>query len=230
MITLNKKLAAELMLHYVLTKSNQEIFNFLEQHTSGDIFSFIHHFGEQSLGKFDYKKKIYDDLLNESRIRKNPLSDEELIAFFEDEKFKTVPPAFIQYVMKVKNNDYSNYDLENTIKPSLLEVTKWALMYETITVNLDSDDTVESSVSNICGKLNKVNSINYRKKSTELSMGNVEEIIKLIDPVETDMFLSTGYNSLDRLLLGRFTKRRYVLIFNNGTIWLRKISVYAESR
>lgn len=140
-------------------------------------------------------------------MRNKPLSDEELTDLLNNkELFKDLPDRFKNEIWQIKNNDYSAYDIELTIKPTLLEAVKYIKIYEEILVNLENFPDSEGYCGFICGKVSKINNISYKKKSSELSMGNVDEILNLIKQDQHDMFLSTGYPALDRLLVGGIPK------------------------
>lgn len=51
MILSDRKLAAELMFHYMVNKTNDEIFKFLDENTNGSIFAWLHNYGTSELGK-----------------------------------------------------------------------------------------------------------------------------------------------------------------------------------
>lgn len=204
MILENKKLAAEIMLHYVLNKTDYEVYKFLDDYSDGDVFEFLHNTAGD-IGKSTGKAKFYNEVLRETRKRKTPLSDEELKNMLSTEELSKLSDGFVKEIWRIKNNNYSNFDLEQTIKPTLLEVIKYAKTYSTILMNLDTK-TFDSFCNTVCGKISKINNISYKKKSTELSMGNFEDIMNLIKNDQNDSFLSTGYSALDRLLVGRYSK------------------------
>ena len=204
MILENKKLAAEIMLHYVLNKTDYEVYKFLVDYSDGDVFEFLHD-TDGDIGKSKGKAKFYNEVLRETRKRKTPLSDEELKDMLDNEELSEISEGFKKEIWRIKNNNYSNFDLEQTIKPTLLEVIKYAKTYSTILMNLDTK-TFDSFCNTVCGKISKINNISYKKKSTELSMGNFEDIMNLIKNDQNDSFLSTGYSALDRLLVGRYSK------------------------
>lgn len=203
MILENKNVIAEIILNQVLNKSNLEICKFIEDHIDGKVFQYLYNdkraYGNDNINKF------FDKLVDESRKRLNPLSTEELHDFLLQQTEELgLKDNFKETLFKIKSADYSCYDIENTVKPTLLEATKYVKTYYEILLNLDDKSTMDSFCSTMFNKLSRINNIDFKKKSTELSMNNFDEIMDIFAD-KTQQFLSTGYDSLDNLLAGRNT-------------------------
>ena len=207
MLILDKHIVAEIILNTIYNKTNKEIVSFIEDFCSGSDFEFLYTRNTTGLPE-KYISDFFDMLVNELRVRNSVFSYEELQALYEQlsDKGKTISDRLKHDINTIINKDFSCYDVETVLKQSIKEAVKYAKMYLTVLSTMDDND---ESTSDYCSRtfsaMAKINNIDYKKRETQISLDQFDDIMDIINDAEQEC-LSTGFKSLDNLLVGGIPK------------------------